>query len=608
MTGEADLWPPCRTPAELAAVESVPLSRRGLPPTTYALLERAATRWPDQPALTLLPGAARADEATTLSYAELASAVRRFANALTALGVRRPEAVALYSPNCGDLLIGYLAAQAVGLAAPINPALTVDSAEALLRRSGARVMLAAGPALDPAVWQRATELAARTGAHLLALRPDGRPTANQAQQVCHAAELAAAQPGDRLLAPPPTAEDLAACLHTGGTTGTPKLAAHTHANQTVMAWALAAGSPLDPGATVLGALPLFHANALVVTGLTPLFHGHHVVWTGPLGYRDPELYPRFWQLVERYRVAAMSAVPTVYAVLAGVPVDADISSLRLPAVGAAPLPAATRAAFLARTGLELCEGYGLTEATCACARTVPEHHRPGTVGLRLPYHRVRAVRVDPESGRQVDQPPGITGQLLVSGPGVFAGYLRTTPDGRPVPDPSGVVRDGWLDTGDLGSVDADGYLKVSGRAKDLIIRGGHNIDPALIEEALLSHPAVAEAAAVGRPDPHAGEVPVAFVSLHPSDHPSDHPHPYAPTATGRPVTPEQLRAWAAAHVPEPAAAPVAVHVLDALPHTEVGKVFKPRLREAAATEYERSETAQGPLRPLPAGPEGPVTP
>ncbi len=117
------------------------------------------------------------------------------------------------------------------------------------------------------------------------------------------------------------------------------LAVHTHANEVVMAWSPAASTTLADGDTLFAALPLFHVNALHVTGLAPLMRGQHVVWAGPAGYRDPALYAVFWRLVEHYRVAATSAVPTVYAVLGQVPVDADIASLRMPAVGAAPLPA-----------------------------------------------------------------------------------------------------------------------------------------------------------------------------------------------------------------------------------------------------------------------------
>ena len=161
--------------------------------------------------------------------------------------------------------------------------------------------------------------------------------------------------------------------------------------------------------------------------------------------------------------------------------------------------------------------------------------------------------------------------LVISGPTVFPGYIIDGPDG-PRPDATGKVTEGWLDTGDLAHVDADGFVYLAGREKVLIIRGGHNIDPAVIEDALLTHPAVTAASAVGRPDEHAGEVPVGYVTIAPGSH----------------VTPDELTAWAAARVPERAAAPKLVTILDSLPLTAVRKPYKPELRRHA-TEHAITE-------------------
>ena len=147
-----------------------------------------------------------------------------------------------------------------------------------------------------------------------------------------------------------------------------------------------------------------------------------------------------------------------------------------------------RDGFQAHTGVTLLEGYGLTEATCASARTFPDAPRPGSVGQRLPYQRMKAVRVRADgTGRTC--PPDEPGVLAISGPTVFPGYVIGRDDDGYVLDGRGKLVDGWLDTGDLARVDADGFVYLSGRAKDLIIRGGHNIDPAVIEDALLAHPA-----------------------------------------------------------------------------------------------------------------------
>ena len=565
------LWPTYDAPGDLPAIEAVPLADRGLPGTTYELLVRAAALWPERVALSVLPDGERWEHPTERTYAELLMDVHRYANVLHGLGVRRTDGVALLAPNCDELVTATLAAELAGIAAPINSGLSGQHIAELLRRSGARVLVAAGPDLAPEVWESARELAVQAGMEaLLALSPTGVGPAEveltpiDGVRVDHLCALAGEQPHDAFEGEAPLATDLAALFHTGGTTGTPKLAAHTHANEVSDAWMIAVNGLLRDDAVMFAALPLFHVNALLVTVLAPLFRGLQVVWAGPLGYRDQALFSRFWKLVERYRVTTMSAVPTVYSVLAGCPVDADISSLRFAVVGASPLPQAVRDGFESATGIRLVEGYGLTEATCVSALSSSNHPRPGAVGQRLPYQQVKAVQVTAD-GQWVDLPPGQVGVLAISGPTVFPGYVTDRrPDG-PVLDGMGKLRDGWLDTGDLAWVDVDGFIHLAGRAKDLIIRGGHNIEPAVIESVLLAHPAVTAAQAVGRPDVHAGEVPVAFVTL-------------APGAT---ATPEELRAWAAEHVPEQAAAPKAVTVLEALPVTLVGKPFKPALRAEA---------------------------
>jgi fatty-acyl-CoA synthase len=530
-------------------------------------------RWPDRTAVTVLPSAARWREPQRRTFAELLADVHRYANLLHYLGVRRGDAVALMSPNCSELVPATLATQLAGIAAPLNGGLSREHLAELLRRSGARVLITAGPELAPGTWTTAQTLA-RDGMldTLLALRPTGATGIPEALpditgvRTGYLADLADGTESSAFRGELPRSSDLAGLFHTGGTTGAPKLAAHTHANEIANAWMLAANSLLGQDSVLFAALPLFHVNALVVTLLAPLFRGQAVVWAGPLGYRDPELYSEFWKIVGHYGVTAMSAVPTVYAVLAQSPVDADISSLRFAIVGASPLPPAVRSSFEANTGITLVEGYGLTEATCASARSFPDAPRPGSVGQRLPYQRVRVVRTASD-GAWEDLPAGETGVLAISGPTVFPGYVTGRDASGHVLDGLGKLVGGWLDTGDLARVDAEGFVYLSGRAKDLIIRGGHNIDPAVIEDALLAHPQVTAAGAVGRPDARSGEVPVAYVTLAPGA-----------TATG-----QELCDWARERVPEPAAAPKAVTVLDSLPVTAVGKPYKLALRADAVS-------------------------
>ena len=333
---ESLLHPRFRGPEDLPVIESVPLAARGLPASTHAIVERAADLWPDARALSLLPSAERWDDPVTLTFAQLRARVNRIANVLTRRGVRRTDAVGIVAPNSSGTLAGLLAAQATGIAAPVNPGWPQSGWPACFPARGARVVIAAGP---ESARNRGPAGRAPGGSPVetvLLLRPDGaagsgcRPA--RGRRTAHRmARRGGWEPEDRLTAPPPRPEDLAAYFHTGGTTGTPKLAVHTHANEVAMAWTLALA--LDEGmgdGSMFAALPLFHVNALLVTGLAPLMSGRRAVWAPPLGYREPGLLAAFWWIVERYRIAGLSAVPTAYAALAQLPVDADISSLRFP--------------------------------------------------------------------------------------------------------------------------------------------------------------------------------------------------------------------------------------------------------------------------------------
>ena len=335
---ESLLHPRFRGPEDVATIEAVPLSARGLPASTHAIVERAAALWPDAPAVILLTSAERWDDPVTLTFAQLRARVNRIANLLIRRGVQRSDAVGIVAPNSSGTLAGLLAAQAAGIAAPVNPGLATDRVAGLLAAAGARVLIAAGPEFGTATLGRLAEL--RDGSPVetvLLLRPDDAegpaPTLPEVAglRIEWLDATAAEEPDDRLTAPAPRPEDLAAYFHTGGTTGTPKLAVHTHANEVAMAWTLSLA--LDEGmgeGSMFAALPLFHVNALLVTGLAPLMSGRRAVWAPPLGYREPGLLAAFWRIVERYRIAGLSAVPTVYAALGQLPVDADISSCASP--------------------------------------------------------------------------------------------------------------------------------------------------------------------------------------------------------------------------------------------------------------------------------------
>src|SRR4030095_6458944 len=257
--------------------------------------------------------------------------------------------------------------------------------------------------------------------------------------------------------------------------------------------------------------------------------------------RNRDVVRNYWRLVEKYRATVISAVPTMLAALAEVPVaDADISSLRYCRTGAAPLPPELAVRFDTLTGLHVHESFGMTEMAGISTITPPGVIAPvGCVGFTLPYARMRVVALDDMGGatdREV--PHGERGMVQFKSPNNFSGFLD------PEDTAKAFTPDGWLATGDLGWIDTEGRLNLTGRWKDLIIRSGHNIDPKVIEDALAAHPAVQFCAAVGAPDAYAGELPMAFVTL----------------AAGASATEDELLSFAAQRVDEAPARPKKVVV------------------------------------------------
>jgi fatty-acyl-CoA synthase len=300
--------------------------------------------------------------------------------------------------------------------------------------------------------------------------------------------------------------------------------------------------------------------------------GDHVVLATPDGYRGKNVIARFWNIVARFRVSTFSGVPTLYSAVLDTRIgDNDLSSLKFAICGAAPMPLALIRAFEAKTGLKIIEGYGLTEGACVSSVNPAEGQRlPGSIGLPIPYQRMAAVVLDANERYERMAEINEIGVIAINGPNVFSGYLDPRHNNGLWINIDG---ERWLNTGDLGRRDANGYFWLAGRQKELIIRGGHNIDPKIIEDALQRHPAVAMVAAIGSPDAYAGELPVAYVQLKP----------------GLAVTEAELVEHAARTIPEKAAVPKRVKISSSLPTTAVGKLFKPALIEREIEETIRAE-------------------
>jgi len=567
MTMTTTMLPTIATLADIETLEAVPLEKRleGLN-STYDVFRRGAERFGDAPALSFLPDGDPDLPAYTLSYRDLLDKVTQAANLFGELGIGGGDVVSYILPNMLETHYTIWGGEAAGIVNAINPMLESSHVAEILRSVQAKVLVTLGPTADGELWKKVEAIRAEVPS-LTTILLVGEPQDLAADLLAFGPVLAR-QPADYLRSGRHIErEAIASCFHTGGTTGLPKVARHTHLNE--LANALSSGIMCGMTAedTMLCGLPLFHVNGVVVTGMVPFMHGAHVVLLGNSGFRQKSTLTNFWRTVEKFGASFFSAVPTVFAALLGVPVgDSKVSSLRYAFCGAAAMPPEIIRRFEEGTGIKILEGYGLTEGTCVSTLNPRDGQRLcGSIGFRLPYQELKTAIL--EDGRWLrDCAEDEIGSLLIRGPNVFPGYLEEAANRSIWAAP------GWLNTGDLARVDAQNYVWLTGRQKDLIIRGGHNIEPAMIEDAMLQHPAVQFCAAVGKPDAYAGELPVVFVVL----------------KAGMAVTNEQLLAHAKEAIPERAAVPVNVFVRDHLPLTAVGKTFKPKLR-FEATEIVLSE-------------------
>ncbi|MGF6870934.1 acyl-CoA synthetase [Paraburkholderia sp. MM5477-R1] len=575
-----------------------------LPASTFEMICRGAAIDPSAPALSFFLTASAHRDVERWTYCELVADITRTANFFARLNGSEAPVIAYVLPNLPETHLVIWGGQAAGIVCAINPLLEGEALAELLNAAGATVLVTLAPFPGVDIWQKVSAILPRLDAlqHLVLVdMADRAPSKvrleatllqrNETSWLYGGGGLGSTIPshieahdfgaaiaresGAQLSCPRGLSGDnLSSYFCTGGTTGLPKIAMRRHRNEVANAWSAGKvfGDSMAPGKTVFCGLPLFHVNAVLATGLLPFSKGAHVVLGTPLGYRGDGVVKRFWEIVEHHRINFFSGVPTLYASLLDVPVgDHDVSSLEYGLCGAAPMPTEVFRAFQERTGIKILEGYGLTEGTCVSSINPPRgERRLGSIGLRVPGQHMKAIIVD-DAGRYVrDCETGEPGLLVVSGPNIFCGYVQREQNAGLWVD----LEDGkhWLNTGDIGCSDADGYFRLTGRKKDLIIRGGHNIDPAAIEEPLHCHPAVQIAAAVGRPDAHAGELPVAYVQLKP----------------GASATEEELADFARHAIAERAAVPKQVRIVNAMPLTGVGKIFKPELKRRETADALRS--------------------
>src|SRR6056297_3372137 len=551
---------------------------REKPATLYQMLSATVRAFPDRPALSYQLLSGPTDKAQTLTWQQFHDQCCQAANLFRSLKMAEDDVIALVLPNCVETAVAIIGAAIAGIVNPVNPLLEPEQIAAILRETGAKVVvtLKAFPKTDIA--QKTAEAVRHApdvhtvyeidlNRYLTPPKSWIVPLVRPKNPTGHHADVldfnkALARQGKTLDFADSEGDRIAAYFHTGGTTGMPKVAQHKYSGMIYNGWL---GDAVLFGETdsVMCPLPLFHVMACQAVLMSMIKSGAHVVFPTPAGYRGEGVFDNFWKLCERYKTTFVVTVPTAAAVLMQRGVDADISTVKNAFSGSAPMPLELFKRFESATGMTVIEGYGLTEATCLVSCNPPTGEKKvGSVGVAFPYTDVRIINVGSD-GEPLECAADEVGEICISNPGVYEGNTYTEAAKNKDLYHYGT----HLRTGDLGRIDPDGYVWITGRAKDLIIRGGHNIDPADIEEALMAHHDVGMAGAIGQPDAHSGEIPCAYVEL----------------VEGGSATGEELREHCKVHVHERAAVPKYVEVLDELPKTAVGKVFKPDLRKRAIT-------------------------
>jgi len=554
-----------RTLADIEAIEALPYDDLVPARNLYDLFRATAETVGDRPALTVLRAPDPSDTGVELTHRGLLAEITRAANMFHALGLRPGKGVAAFlAPTVPELPTLMLGAQVAGVASSINYLLTGEAIADLLRAQAATVLVIPARHLDPTCWNRAEGLL-DTVPTLETILVIGDHTEGRAGHQPLSPRLAAASDAALDFAPPTDRDTICALFHTGGTTGRPKVVRLTHGNQIHAAFGFAQVFGYDEDEVVINGFPFFHVGGTITVGLAVLAAGGHMIVPSPYALRPPEVVARYWDLVAHYGVTMVNGVPTsIGALTATFPPEMDVSRIRMAGTGGAILPVAVGERFTKATGIPLFETYGMTETAAAIAfnpgRGTPV---PGSVGFRAPFSETRIT--SPDTGAPC--PPGTPGLVQVRGRQVFPGYTD------PAQNAGVLDAEDWLTTGDLGHLSDDGRLTLTGRSKDLIVRSGHNIDPAAIEDVANRFPGVDVSAAVGMPDQYAGEVPVLFIVAEKGASP-DH---------------DALRDHLAEQLHERPAMPRRIVTIEALPVTAVGKVYKPALRDMAIAEKVRLE-------------------
>jgi fatty-acyl-CoA synthase len=557
-----------RTLADVERIEAQPLEQRLPGCTGYETLLATVARFPERIAITALEAGKPLGTGRNETFSQLLENVNRTANLFRSRGLGPDESVTHFLPLVPEAFYVKIAAETVGIVNPINPMLEVDHIVGIALAANTRILVIPGKDLNQDVFAKGCALAAANpDIHTVYVLGGGDECDGEMFLPLEAS--IAEQDGSHIIGGATgSLDDVVAFFHTGGTTGVPKLAQHTQRMR--VAQTISTGMMMgynENDCVVLG-LPMFHVAGSIILGLIPLLCGSRLVLPSPGGFRDKTALQAFWKIIEQQQVTVLMAVPTVLSALLNVAVGkADLSSLRTVTTGGSAVPTELMKAVSEQIGMEIAQGFGMTEiGGMGLIQMQPGARVHGSAGIRGPYVQVKIGIQNADETVTGEAATNQIGVLCFKGPCVMTGYAG----GRAQQDT--FTEDGWLNTGDLARMDENGEVWITGRAKDMIIRGGHNIDALIIEDALHGHPAVEVVAAVGKPDEYAGELPIAYVQLKP----------------GANASAGELVDYAKQHIAERAAAPTEVILMQDIPKTGIDKVFKPALRfDAIRRTYEK---------------------
>lgn len=544
---------------DIIAIERRPY-RESVPHSTVDQLIDELVAHGDCVAISFMPGGDPGEPTEDITFVGLHHKVMQMANAFDMLGVTSDDAVAYLLPSVPEAIITLLAAELIGRSCPINYMLSAVAIANIMIAANARILVTFGPDADLDIWPKVDEIRRLV------------PTLNHVVVVGSSPSIPGYIPFAKLIDSMPTErrfvrnhrpESIAAIFHTGGSTGSPKLVKHTHRNQVHCLSFIRRFFEFSPQDVVINGHPLFHVAGALTCGVGPLTAGARLLMPSKLGLRNATFQANVWRTVERHRATIMIGGPTVITMLLGKDASAfDISSMRLHISGGSLLPSELVSRMWTKFGIPVRNSWGMTETGgLVTLEPIGAASVPGSCGWRMPYTEIDVFAISAEGTVQTTRcRPGEVGALAVSGPHVTPGYVDAAHN------TASFTPGGWFLTGDIGWIDVDDRVYLTGRAKDIIIRGGHNIDPLVIEQALLQHPDVQLCAAVGQPDPYSGEVPVAFVQFVP----------------GASVQPDDLIDAVRPLFAEPAAIPKRLYRVDSFPMTSTGKILKSALRRMAA--------------------------